>query len=408
MTQFGAPNFLGMIDAYEAGARRRERSRLQELAERGRELQGMALQGDQNALAELGRMNPEAYMQTQQFTNEQNKQFVQDFTRQAYAANTPEKWKSMIDIYKAQGRSFDPGEDAFENRDALIARGLDVGDMMGLDLRRQEAARSQANVDRSYALDVRQFEASEARANRDNDPYGERANAATQYGLQPGTPEYQTFVLTGKTPNEQRSTAQDRAAIREADDMAFAAQNAIWQLQEALALNEKAGSGYFADAQSFAARNDPTGMIFDQEQGKATTEFRNLVLNQALGQLKAIFGTAPTEGERAILVDLQASVDKSPAERKAILDRAIALTQRRRDFQRDRGNELRSGTYYQPRSGPNGGEGAPRGGGQPQGAGVVDADALIEQANDAIQRGADPAAVQRRLREQGVEADFGE
>lgn len=268
-----------------------------------------------------------------------------------------------------------------------------------MDWRREEAGRSQRNSDRNYALDVRQLNASQERSNRD--PYGERAAAAVAYGLKPGTPEYQTFVLTGNTPQEQRSTASDRAAIREADDMAFSAENAIGQLREAQALNDQAGSGMFANAQAWAARNDPTG-IFDDKKGEATTNFSNLVLNQALGSLKAIFGAAPTEGERAILVELQASVDKSPAERRAILDRAVGLAERRLAFNRDRANELRGGTYYQPK-----GEGAPQRRSD-AGQGAVDADALIEQANDAIRRGADPEKVRARLREQGVEADFGE
>jgi hypothetical protein len=278
-----------------------------------------------------------------------------------------------------------------------------------------QAAQAQKNSDRQYQLDVQQFGQQVANQNwqrryqqglldAKEDPYGDRDRAAARFGLKPGSPEHQAFVLTGRMPQEQRSTAADRAAIREADDMAFSAENAIGQLKEAQALNDKAGSGYFAGTQSFLARNDPTG-FFDDAKGQATTEFTNLVLNQALGSLKTIFGAAPTEGERAILVELQASVDKSPAERKAILDRAVGLAERRMAFQKDRGNELRGGTYYQPGGGPSEAQ-AP----SPDGstAPPANADALIEQANDAISRGADPAKVQQRLREQGIEADFAE
>lgn len=418
MAQFGAPNFLGVIDAYEAGSRRAERNRLAELDNLGRELQGKALGGDQNALARLGQVNPQAYMQTQQFTSEQKKQRLGEFLSAAYGAKTPEQWNSVVQRFKAQGHQFGPGEEDFGNRENLIRQGMSVADQMGYDWRQTEAKRDQRNSDRSYSLDERQFQASRSDADRNYelardrldqkaDPYGERAGAAAQYGLKPGTPEYQTFVLTGNTPQEQRSTASDRAAIREADDMAFSAKTAIGQLKEALALNDQAGSGMFAGAQAFAARNDPTG-IFDDKKGEATTNFNNLVMNQALGSLKAIFGGNPTEGERAILLDLQASADKTPAERKAILNRAVALAEKRMAFNQDRANELRSGTYYQPK---DAGPGPGPGGSQQQGAVPAapgNADALIEQANDAIRRGADPAKVRARLLEQGVEADFGE
>jgi hypothetical protein len=72
------------------------------------------------------------------------------------------------------------------------------------------------------------------------------------------------------------------------------------------------------------------------------------VLGQALSQLKSIFGAAPTEGERKILLDLQASVDKTPRERALVLRRAIKLAQNRLAVFDGRAEELRSGSYYQP------------------------------------------------------------
>ncbi|MGE4249048.1 MAG: hypothetical protein AB7F09_06645 [Parvibaculaceae bacterium] len=157
-----APNFLAAIDAFRQGREDSRRNHLADLAERTREAQGRALTGDTAAQNELARLSPEAYMQTRQFSDAQKKQFVEDFTRRAYAANTPQKWQAMIDGYRAEGRSFGDGEDAWENRDALIARGLDVGDMMGMDLRREESGRAQANADRSYGLQEQNFKADEA------------------------------------------------------------------------------------------------------------------------------------------------------------------------------------------------------------------------------------------------------
>jgi hypothetical protein len=368
-----ALDLMGVYQSFRGGQEAARENRLLDMAEQARQAQGAALQGNKQALADLGGLDPQAYAQTKGTLDDQKRQFVQDFARQAYAARTPEQWNALVNRYEADGHVFDDWERDPANREAVIAKGIDLGDQLGLDLRREQSAAESSRWQQQFAADQnwrttqadlerQKIAADERLTARKADPYSERAAAADQYGLKQGTPEYQTFVLTGNTPQEQRSTAADRAAIREADDMAFASQNAIGQLRQAIELNEKAGSGMFAGAQAVAARNDPTGLIFDQEQGKATTEFTNLVLNQALGSLKAIFGGNPTEGERAILLDLQASVDKSPAERRSILERAISMAERKMQYNQDRARELRGGTYYQPKEeAPTGGNETPAG-----------------------------------------------
>jgi hypothetical protein len=102
-----------------------------------------------------------------------------------------------------------------------------------------------------------------------------------------------------------------------------------------------------AGTQSWMARNDPTG-FFNDDKGQATTELENVVLGQALSSLKSIFGAAPTEGERKILVDLQASIDKTPAERKLIIARAKALAEKRLQFNQERAQSLRNEDFYRP------------------------------------------------------------
>ncbi len=194
----------------------------------------------------------------------------------------------------------------------------------------------------------------------------ERKALAEQLGLKPGDPAYQSYVLTGKMPREdaQNLTATDKKAILEADEMVMNNQNAIDQLTSTISgepgktLNDRAGYGLTAGAQSWAARNDPFG-IFSDEKGQATTDFNNIVLGQALAGLKATFGGNPTEGERQILLDLQASVDKSPAERKSIIDRGIALANKRLEFNKQRASELRGGTFYKPNGGSGPAQAAP-------------------------------------------------
>lgn len=136
-------------------------------------------------------------------------------------------------------------------------------------------------------------------------------------------------------------SSQEKDAIMEADKTAEASLGAKAALSEALALNDKAFSGPTAGTRAMLDR-----VIPGEFGGTATTEFKNIVENQALSQMKAIFGAAPTEGERKILMDLQASVDKSPKEREAILKRGMALAEQRAQREAARATGMREGTYF--------------------------------------------------------------
>jgi hypothetical protein len=180
------------------------------------------------------------------------------------------------------------------------------------------------------------------------DQVTERKKAAVTIGLKENSPEYRAYVLTGKMPREDQQplSATDKKAIMEADEGVMAAQTAITALGEAKALSKKAYEGPFAGQRGYA-----TGLI-GSEGGQATTDLNNLVMSNALSQLKSIFGAAPTEGERKILLEIQGSVSQPDAVRQKIYDRAIALAERRLQFNKQRADELRGGSFYkQPGAG---------------------------------------------------------
>ena len=66
---------------------------------------------------------------------------------------------------------------------------------------------------------------------------------------------------------------------------------------------------------------------------------------QALERLKEIFGGNPTEGERKILLDLQASANMSRTEREALIRDAQKAITRRQPFLKQRLEEVTSGRY---------------------------------------------------------------
>lgn len=174
------------------------------------------------------------------------------------------------------------------------------------------------------------------------DPYSERKAQAEAAGLQPTNPAYQSFVLTGKMPREdaQSLTATDKKAILEADEMVSNAEGTLPLIKRALELNSKAYDGAGAGARGWLAGN--VGI----DSGEATMELNNVVTAQALGQLKAIFGGAPTEGERKILLDVEGSVNLPANVREGIYKRAEAAVERRLKLYKDRADSLRGGTFY--------------------------------------------------------------
>lgn len=182
----------------------------------------------------------------------------------------------------------------------------------------------------------------------------QREQALIARGIDPKDPRNQQFILTGKFPREdaQPLTATDKKFIEEADDAVFASRNAITALNAAKKLSRPANSGWLATERAWLGNNLPDYLVPDfissPDSSDATVNYSNIVLGQALSQLKAIFGAAPTEGERKVLLELQASVDKPDKIRQQILDRAIELAQSRLQYYQERADSLRGGVFYKP------------------------------------------------------------
>jgi hypothetical protein len=202
-----------------------------------------------------------------------------------------------------------------------------------------------------------------------------RKAAAAAAGLKPGDPGYQGFILTGRMPREDMGplTATDKRAILEADEGVMAANTAIEALRTAKQLSPRALAGWGAGAKASVANNLPDWAVPDgiasPETAQATAELENVVTSQALAQLKSIFGAAPTEGERKILMEIQGSIGQPDNVRQRIYDRGIAMAERRLGFNKQRADELRGGSYYKPGDGASrqtAPQGMPQGMPQPQ------------------------------------------
>jgi hypothetical protein len=150
--------------------------------------------------------------------------------------------------------------------------------------------------------------------------------------------------LKAKIPEKLSPTAQKE--LFEADDMVNAGQNVVTLLNQAKGLNEIAYSGVGAKQRALVASNMPGMFGGGSKEANATIDMDNIMTSQALESLKSVFGGMPTEGERKILLDVQASVDKTPQQRETIINRAIDAANRRINLNKEKASSLRKGTYF--------------------------------------------------------------
>lgn len=209
-------------------------------------------------------------------------------------------------------------------------------------------------------------------------PQSEAGKAAADMGLSPGTPEYQKYVnqyIQGKLESgnlfkeamvqiaagnlgvaqarEGRAVAKEKreaatltpAEIKirdEAEEQVASLTSAFDALSRAYELNPNTFTGAGPDIVQRRAL-ELSGA--PSEKLTNTRVMENLLGGQALEQLKTIFGSAPTEGERAILMDLQGVGAKSTQERAEIIKRAAQLVQQRRARAQRKLDEVRAGRY---------------------------------------------------------------
>lgn len=152
-----------------------------------------------------------------------------------------------------------------------------------------------------------------------------------------------------KQEQPQKLSATEQKEIIESMDAISAGERAIAALGKASGLNDSAYAGFFAGARAALVANARHAVGASPSKAADNTRlYETIVTEQALSQLKSIFGAAPTEGERKILTEMQASVDKTPAQRKAILERAVEAANARIESERRKVGAIKTGEYKSP------------------------------------------------------------
>lgn len=153
--------------------------------------------------------------------------------------------------------------------------------------------------------------------------------------------------VKGRLPGKGSAmSATAQKELFEADDMINASKSALTMLKEAKTYNSKAYSGVGATLRAKVMSN-----TLGSDSADATVQLDNIIGGQALESLKSIFGGAPTEGERKILLELQASSDKTPTQRADIIARSEKAVQRRLEFNSNKAKSLREGSYFNGQGG---------------------------------------------------------
>jgi hypothetical protein len=172
---------------------------------------------------------------------------------------------------------------------------------------------------------------------------GPDATTGDAYTLGPGQVRYgpnNEVLAEGPAKPTGSMDPTTKKELFEAEDAATAGDYVLSALDEVIQLNDKAYDGPFADV-----RGDGMALLGD-EAGIATSKGKNLTTELALSQLKTIFGSMPTEGERKILLELQGSVNQPRQVRAAIYERAKTMAERRIADNKKKASALRSGDYF--------------------------------------------------------------
>jgi hypothetical protein len=148
----------------------------------------------------------------------------------------------------------------------------------------------------------------------------------------------------GMTGANRPLSATAQKELFDADENILATESGISMLDQAIKLSPVAYEGVGASQRATAATMLPDAL--EPKGTKETLEFDLLLKQQVLPQLKSIFGAAPTEGERAILLELQGSSSLPKATREAVLKRARQMANQRLQFNKQKAQKLREGSYF--------------------------------------------------------------
>ena len=256
--------------------------------------------------------------------------------------------------------------------------------LLGLEVQKLKMASSKEDLNTLRALSAEEIKDKRAISTelikdyiKSGEPQSAAGKQAADEGLKIGTPAYQKRVEAIGNMNVEAKLAQINSALAgmttqaamlalaqqkfaqardqqakltpaelalkvEAENLVGSSKQSLADLKKAYSLNDNSlAGGWLSQGQQFLAEKagseDP--VIVN------TRILNNLLGAQGLAKLKATFGGAPTEGERAILMELEGIGSKTLKERKAIILRSYQVLQDRVAREQARLDQINSGAY---------------------------------------------------------------
>lgn len=159
-----------------------------------------------------------------------------------------------------------------------------------------------------------------------------------------------TDPVTGEVTENRKLSSTEQKELFDTMDLTSSGQAAKSALERAQALMNSPNAPLTGGGAETLAAMERVPLIdklnfITKEQGAATTEFGNLIKEQALNSLKATFGGNPTEGERQILLSLQALPEYTKEEQKKIIDNAMKAADKRISFNQSKAKSIETGNY---------------------------------------------------------------
>ena len=98
-------------------------------------------------------------------------------------------------------------------------------------------------------------------------------------------------------------------------------------------------------------------LLFDERAAKATQEWDKLMSSEAVQNMSKTLKGASTDFEMRKFIEQLADTSTPPEIRKNIINRLLKLSDRQRDINQTRMDQLRGGSYYKPGGGQSSGSG---------------------------------------------------
>ena len=197
-----------------------------------------------------------------------------------------------------------------------------------------------------YGTDSRAQTASEAQA---IDWYKAQTGAnVAQQNADTNRLKAQSGAMSADGQPVRKLNTTEQKKLFEIQEQQNADKSVIQTLDKMMKLVDNSYSGVAATGRARGMSNIGLG----GERADNTVLYDNLATSQALAQLKATFGAAPTEGERKILMDIQASASKTPMQKKQIIAQAFRAVQARQKYREELANGIRTGRYMVPTTSP--------------------------------------------------------